>query len=168
MSLHEACRFGNMDICRELLKSGANINAKDKLGDTPLHIAAKAGNIDKGNIPFCQFLLDSGAQINSKNSQGLTPLHSAIQTGQIPTAQFLIEKGADIKAKTDGGWTVLHLAAETGNLAACKLLIQLGADPNWRDGKKKTPMDHSKSHPEVFQHLKTLTKKTSLLSILRN
>ena len=60
------------DSLKMLFTAGANINAKDKDGNTGLHVATKLGNEKtiKGFIGY-------SADINTKNSAGLTPLHLA-------------------------------------------------------------------------------------------
>jgi len=58
-------------IC--LIAKGADINAKDEYGWTPLHYAAI-----KGQKEVVELLIAKGADINSKNQSGETPLHDAI------------------------------------------------------------------------------------------
>ena len=54
--LHYSCIQGNMVIIRELLDKGANINARNKFGLTPIFYAAQSGHLD-----VCELLLKSGA-----------------------------------------------------------------------------------------------------------
>ena len=55
-----------------LLKNGADVNAKNKDGDTPLHHAARNSNYNTVEV-----LLKNGADVNAKNKNGDTPLHWA-------------------------------------------------------------------------------------------
>jgi len=55
-----------------LIAKGADINAKDEYGWTPLHYAAI-----KGQKEVVELLIAKGADINSKNQSGETPLHEA-------------------------------------------------------------------------------------------
>ena len=69
-------------------------------GDTPLHLAAKSGNID-----VVQALLDNGAidSINMKNKHGSTPLHLAAKSGKIDVVQALldnVDRHINMKEKT--------------------------------------------------------------------
>ena len=70
MSLHEAAEHGRKPVVEWLLDHGAEVNAKDKNGDTPLHFAAFFGHRD-----VAELLLANQAEINAKDSNGVTPLH---------------------------------------------------------------------------------------------
>lgn len=59
---------GNIQIVRLLLKAGANVNAKNSVGDTALHTAARTRNKE-----LIAFLLENGADKNIKNKKGETP-----------------------------------------------------------------------------------------------
>jgi hypothetical protein len=56
-----------------LIGSGANVHAKDVLGETALMIAARAGRVD-----VVQALVRTGADVNAKDNQGRTALSSAV------------------------------------------------------------------------------------------
>ncbi|KAK2726456.1 hypothetical protein QYM36_000787 [Artemia franciscana] len=58
-SLHPAIERGEVAVCNALITNGANVNASDRWGRTPLQIAAC-----QGNIPLCDLLILNGANIN--------------------------------------------------------------------------------------------------------
>ena len=64
-ALHFAVIKNRLDILELLIQAGANINASDKHGRTPLILAAEFGYAD-----IIQILLDSGANILIKNNDG--------------------------------------------------------------------------------------------------
>lgn len=75
-----------------LLKLKANVNAKTEMGDTPLHVAARNGNMGIGKL-----LLAAGAKINEHRYGAHvhpTPLIDAISCNQDKMIELLLAKGA--------------------------------------------------------------------------
>jgi len=103
-----AFRTRYIGIIEFLLKNGARINCKDKNNNTPLHNAAKTGN-----LYVVKFLLEKGANVNAVNNHGEAPVHVvannyyAITNNNvgdiIETIRILKEKGADISKKAGLG-----------------------------------------------------------------
>lgn len=112
-----------------LLAKGAEVNAKDKDGVSPLHAAALLG------IPeIVEWLLDKGAEINAKSdTTDVTPLYLAARFDRGEVATVLLAHGANIEAQTRSGYTPLTRAAENGNTSAVELLLRKGANPNTKD-----------------------------------
>jgi len=67
-----AALHGHLDICRLLIDKGAQMEAKGRSGDSPLHYAAWEGSIDVVRV-----LCDRGADIEASNQDGCRPLHHA-------------------------------------------------------------------------------------------
>jgi len=82
---------------RELVAQGADVNAKDRDGYTPLTWAAGYGRLD-----IAQFLIEKDADVNDNGRDGWTPLMSAVTKGNFPVAKLLIEKGADVEMAIAG------------------------------------------------------------------
>jgi len=70
------------------LKLGAKIDATNKLGNTPLHLAAR-----HGHLSVMQALLDRGASLEFKDEFGQTALHSAVTEGHLNIVKYLFDKG---------------------------------------------------------------------------
>ncbi len=86
IDLHLAAAEGDVNHVKELLKKGANPNAKDELDQTPLHLAAYEGRVD-----VVKLLLEYGADLTVKNKGGYTPLDLARKEGRREVV-FLIEE----------------------------------------------------------------------------
>jgi hypothetical protein len=74
--LHMAARRDNQEVAQALLDCGANIEARDSVGETPLR---RAVNCDK--IRVASLLLAKGADVSCIGSKGLTPLLAARSAG---------------------------------------------------------------------------------------
>ena len=71
-ALHMAARRGNILLAEALLDCEADIEARDKPGDTPLRRAVNCGKTE-----MVAFLLSRGADVHAKGSRGLTPWQAA-------------------------------------------------------------------------------------------
>lgn len=72
--LHVAVQYTLPDMIRVLLKEGAHINARDKWGNTPLHVFVKKVVPAQNNVrETYHLLLNKGAKPNLKNGAGKTP-----------------------------------------------------------------------------------------------
>ena len=132
----ELLASGNLQGVKEWLKKGANINAVDKDGWTPLHIAAPLGCKDVAAL-----LIAKGANVNAAHKDGWTPLHIAAAFGRNDdVAALLIAKGANVNAADKHGDTPLHEAAIFGRKDIAALLIAKGANVNAMDNHGHTPM----------------------------
>ena len=119
------------------LRCGADIEAKDDDGWTPLHFAAAFNK----NPAVIQALLDAGADIEAKSDRSVTPLHLAANTSAIPAViQVLLDAGADTEAKDDGGWTPLLGAAFNEDPVVIQVLLDAGADTEAKNDDGSTPL----------------------------
>ena len=134
-ALHHAAKCGEHAEVKKLLEGGADVNAKDKDGDTPLRIA-----VGRGHYKKVKHLLEGGADAEAKDKDGWTALHFAAKSG-LPVAYVLIEHGADVGAREKHGWTPLHVAAYHGRADIVKWLLEAGADAEARNEKGETPRD---------------------------
>ena len=106
---HRAAQKGHKEITELLIAKGADVNAKEEDGWTPLHYA-----VYEGYKEIAELLIAKGADVNAKEEDGWTPLHDAA-TKEI--AELLIDNGADVNAKDGTGSTALDTAEEaTANL----------------------------------------------------
>ena len=81
----------NTESLKNLIEKGADVNAKNKYEQTPLHLAAQYGHIET-----VKSLIENGADVNSKDKYGWTPLHYAAEEGHKEIVEYLIGKDADV------------------------------------------------------------------------
>ena len=123
-------------LLRSLLQFGADIHIKDKLGDTPAHIASKRGDINS-----LAELISAGFNISMKGAGGDTVLHRAVR-GSRRGMKFLLDLEAGrsiINVRNKKGATPLHLAAEECDRVKVELLLKYCANSHLKDGKGRTP-----------------------------
>ena len=88
-ALLDAAAFGNIEAAKEDIEDGADVNAKNVDGWSPLHRAASWGHKE-----IAELLIAKGANVNAKNDIGETPLDFAIQLKSTETANLLRKHGA--------------------------------------------------------------------------
>jgi ankyrin repeat protein len=124
-SVAAAARANDVAQLRQLIKSGADVNAPAADGSTALLYAAFDSNVE-----IIKTLLAAGADPNVANHFGVTPLLQASRYGDEAALEALLKGGADIAKAQREGETPLMAAARAGSVPAVKLLIKHGADPN--------------------------------------
>jgi ankyrin repeat protein len=120
----------------------ARPQARDGGGLTPLHFAAR-----EGDLRSVQLLLDAGADVNATSEYGWTALLAATHNKYYELGKYLLERGADPNIANKGGWTPLYIATDNRNIEGgdyptrradmdhlefIRLLLERGADPNLR------------------------------------
>jgi len=117
--------LGSVDVLETLLKWGADPNAKNKYGETPIFFANDAAS--------AHILIEAGAKVLDVIDDGDTPLHSASSEGRLRMVRFLIlEAGGKISvnAQNRRGNTPLHEAVQDQQYHIVEVLLQHGcADP---------------------------------------
>lgn len=81
----------DLGFVHSLVKSGADVNAADRSGQTVLHEVARAWHTD-----VAKFLIDKGARINKGDKFGRTPLHLSAAVGYVEMVEFLVANGGEI------------------------------------------------------------------------
>jgi len=85
ISIHAAASTGNIEVVKQHIAAGTDVNAKDDSGWTPLHWAAS-----KVHNKIAKLLIEEGADVNAVNKDGLAPLDYA----ENETFGVLIDHGA--------------------------------------------------------------------------
>ena len=124
-ALHAACSHGLADTVRELLATGADADAEDEEGLTPLLYACMEGHVDCASL-----LLENRADVNkAEAADGYTPLVAACQEGSrfLACASLLLDHRADVNLATSMGITPLHNCCMIGEVEFMRLLLEHGA-----------------------------------------
>lgn len=142
---------------RALIAQGANVNAANDFGTTPLLTAAQANNADAIAI-----LVKAGAKLERKDSMGTTALIQAAASGSSDALRALIAAGANVNAKQDTGATAI-VFAESVEIA--QLLINAGANLKAKDADGETMLERAiglaeyRGDEELTEYLRSARKK---------
>lgn len=122
------------EIAAVLVANGVDLNARDRLGRTPLHNAST----DFSTQPLAIWLVQHGAAVNVADQDGVTPLHLATAAVMnIETVKQLVEHGANVRAQDKQRNTPLHDVAREDVI---QFLMSQGADPTIRGKDGRTPL----------------------------
>ena len=103
VGIHQAVIDGNIEVVKQHIADGADVDAKLDRGYTALHYAAHEGHKE-----IAELLISEGADVDAKDDKfGTTPLREAADGGHMEAAELLIAKGADVNAKDRAGLTPL-------------------------------------------------------------
>lgn len=167
--LHVPGHKANPDMVALLIRAGADPDARDAKGWTPLHWAVEYNEVDfRPSVQVVAALIAGGADVNARDAEGRTPIMVCACNYDRVLARMLLEHGADVKIAsknlhfgihffglsssfhkprrpapppdTDDGWTPLHEAVFHGDEQMTELLLEHRADVNARDWRGRTPL----------------------------
>src|SRR5207302_564927 len=98
----------DLALVKAILKAAPQeLHARDAISDTPLHVAASAGNKE-----LAELLIAHGADVNARGAFGKTPLHNAAKEKEVALVQLLAHNGAELDALDDMGFSPLFVAVQ--------------------------------------------------------
>ena len=164
--LQLAASRGEIELIKEILDKGADINEKNKHGKTALMLAAGNGRMEATNL-----LLERNAIIDAQEVDGMTALMMAASDGKTETVKLLVDNGANVnitnnygatamtnaaffnhpesvkailsskqKVNTDTNENALLIAAGLGLGEIIQMLVDYGVDVNARGKNGRTPL----------------------------
>jgi len=166
--LRKAINSADTAQVKEILRDAAKEEIRLAYEWTPLHVAAKRGNID-----VVAAIIDAGADINATSDMHQTPLDIALKQGHKAVAELLRKKGA-----RSGAELSLHPAVASGELKAVRKHVHAGADINelvngerplcialqyrhWDVAKfllkKKPDVNHGRQRPTLSRETRKIT-----------
>jgi ankyrin repeat protein len=135
-SLFSAAKNGETEIVETLLGLGADVEARDGEGGTPLIIAAYAGHNE-----VVDALLANGSDVNALDKQGSTAIMYAARNGHTLIVESLLAKGAEVNVQaTNNGCTALVLAAAWGRTKIADALLERQAHANVQNKEGNTAL----------------------------
>ena len=115
----------NTESAGWLIANGAEVNARDENGWTPLHMAAAREAPDVAKL-----LIERGADVNARDPIDSTPLHGAAVVNALEVAKLLLANGAEVNAQETNGATPVDYAREHSHGAMRELLEKHGGKCN--------------------------------------
>ena len=116
-----------------LARPDIDVNALNAAGESPLMLAAIAGDIEA-----CRQLIERGALVRKP---GWSPIHYAASGPETGIVRLLLDRGAEIDADAPNGMTALMLAAQNAPETTVELLLARGADTRRRNQRGMQAID---------------------------
>jgi hypothetical protein len=138
-----AARAASLNVLRVLISSGADLNARTPVNETPLMLASfffdesqqSTGRAFERHERAVRLLAEAGADLENSRYQ-YTPLAYAAYQGNERVVRFLIERGARVNADAERGGTYINtplmMAAMQGHEPIVRTLLRAGADADVR------------------------------------
>ena len=151
-ALEHAVINGNREMVQLLLSRGADVNAKNSVGQTVLMMLD-----DEATSDLVWDLINAGAKVNDKDEGGETALISLASNNNPDALKALIEAGALVDARNDEGQTALMRAASENLINNVRPLVLAGSDLNARDKEGKTAYGYAleREHKVVLRFLRS-------------
>jgi ankyrin repeat protein len=127
-SLPGLIQAGHRDAALKMIAAGADVNAAQGDGTTPLHWAAYKIDAD-----LVKALLQRGAKPDVINNYGSSPLAEAVKVANAGLVKMLLDAGSNVEVPNQEDQTALMLAARAGSVDVADLLVRHGANVNAKE-----------------------------------
>lgn len=130
----------DMDICKDFLEAGIDVNCRDSAGTPMLCIAARSGKKEA-----IEWLVKNGAEIDAiSKDRGYSAVMDAVWKLSPDIVELLIKLGANLNFVSNDGQTALIVATGSSNTAICEMLVKNGADPCFKDHMGMSALDYAR------------------------
>ena len=137
-AIHNATKEGNLNIVKLLIqKNRHTIKAKDRLLNTPLHMA-----VTYNRFEVVKVLLESGALKDTHNNVRYTPIQIACSFGHSRIVKLLMDYNVSLNIQDENGFTPLHMAVSSKKPDIVQILVHSNrCILNIKNQDGKTPLD---------------------------
>lgn len=143
-SLADLIQLGDHKAALAEIRAGANVNAAQADGTTPVHWA-----VYQVDYEILDALIAKKAKVNVRNDFGSTPIAEAAKLGDARLVKTLLDAGAEPEGANDDGQTALMLAIKAGELPVVEMLLKAGAKVNTIEKfHNQTPLMWAASAPK--------------------
>lgn len=163
-----AAEKGHIDIVNYLLEEGGDYSAKDKLGNTLMHFAARTNKTvviqrflpkkNKGQSEVKSIFEKQIDICNEPNIAGKTPLHVAAGKNHVSIISLLLAHGAKIDAEDQKGQTPLVIAVRSCHVEAASCLLEAKANFHAKDGNSMVHIGAAVNSKEEAKHRNLLDR----------
>ena len=130
--LHKAARNKNYEICKLLVKLGADVNLLNFNNQSPFNVAEA-----NGEFSICELLLKKRKE---KKIMYRNELHTCARQNDLVMFKIHMNKGGNVNKTDEKMRTPLHVAMIFANDALCDLLLRHGADVHAKDSYMDDPI----------------------------
>ncbi|MDD2998798.1 MAG: ankyrin repeat domain-containing protein [Candidatus Riflebacteria bacterium] len=142
-------RYISLEEFETAIKNGADVNARNELGESFLGLMAMKCPDPKTITAIIQ----AGANVNDATNGGFTPLmRAAAFNKNTEIMKVFLDAGADINARNENGSTPLMCAADEyiGRSESIIFLLEHGADPDVKDARGVTVLGYIQRNKELL------------------
>jgi len=115
----------DITLVKSAIAQGADLEAKNNSGKTPLHIAVLRSGGQR--YEMMRLLLEAGANPNAQDMKGQTPLHIASRHWHLSPVRLLVSAGSNVNARDKKGMRPVMIAFEMGQTDMFDLMVTNGA-----------------------------------------
>ena len=168
--MRTAARQGRGRLVSGLLRAGADVETKDKNGETGIDIAVKRGHraaaeafLNQGITGYSrEECLEQCDENRERIDEANKKMISAAWEGDNQEFMAALEKGAEITSTNRSGDTGLHLGAMQGHQSVVLTLLTRGLDPNIRGEEQRTALMHAAGRGQIFLRMREWSENDHL------
>ena len=150
--------FDRIEPLSALLRAGANPKARNRHGNTAVHLVCSSASPIRSALPTIKFLYTNyGLALDTKNASGLDALWPAVARGDVNAYKFLKSFGGDLEGLNPNGETLIFPAIRSGNFELVKFMVE----------KDKLKLDCVNKNSETPLHVAARSNSMIYTYILR-